>query len=351
MRYIGVQQKTNTEANISKLYEALKEQWDTVIRQANTEPISPQAMAIANYATGSGNDAQARIIHIKLRLKQEFPMNYTEILNPYTQANNTKGWWDLDPLPSYVRALQNAGIFAGGNNPPTPAENSTCLALALSRARGGSEFNLDNLGSNAKTIDLNTGLVMFADGWGMPIVFYRWPTSNDELDASNPAGPGSPQLTFRDPQDPTGALFNPNWWVPNHNWTAGTPIWSPFEMQCHSLFNGNPAIGAPISVGPFPWTSGPVPNPPTTIVPPPTYTCWDYEYYMAPVVASAGPNKRFGLSLVSPPAADPTPGYGVPLNVIATGAFAKPNPMKSDGSGDDNDNIYSYRLRLGARGD
>jgi hypothetical protein len=255
---------------------------------------------------------------------------------------------DLDPLPAYVTALQNAG--AVGKNPPTPEENSTCLALALSRARGGSEFNLDNLGSNAKTIDKTTGLVMFADGWGMPIVFYRWPTSNDELDASNPAGPGSPQLTFRDPQDPIGALFNPSWWVPNHNWNSG--VWSPFEVQCHSLFTKvSPAVGAPVSVGPFPWTGGPAPNDPTPIVPPPTYLVWDYEYYMAPVVASAGPNKRFGLSLVKPLIADPTPGYGVPLNVIATSRFSFPNPMKSDGSGDDQDNIYSYRLRLGARGD
>ena len=91
MRYIAVQQKTNTEANISKLYEALKDQWDTVIRQANLEPISPQARAIANFVPGSGSDVQARVIHIKLRLKQEFPMNYTEILNPYTPLNNTKG--------------------------------------------------------------------------------------------------------------------------------------------------------------------------------------------------------------------------------------------------------------------
>jgi hypothetical protein len=48
-----------------------------------------------------------------------------------------------------------------------------------------------------------------------------------------------------------------------------------------------------------------------------------------PVIASAGPNKSFGL-------------------VQRGGAI--PNPMQSDGSGDDNDNIYSYRLRLGAAG-
>jgi hypothetical protein len=45
---------------------------------------------------------------------------------------------------------------------------------------------------------------------------------------------------------------------------------------------------------------------------------------MEPVVASAGKNKSFGL--VFPPS-------------------LVPNTMVSDNTGDDNDNIYSYRLR------
>jgi len=353
MRFYGVQQQRNSEVTVTKVYEALKDQWDTVIRQAQQEPISPQARAIANYAGGS-NDIQARVIHIKLRLKQEFPMNYTEILNPYSQnpPNNGSGWWDLDPLPTYVRTLQNAGF--SGSNPPTPAENSTCLAMALSRSRGGTQFNLDNLGSNAKVIDTSTGLVMIADGWGTPVVFYRWPWQSvgGDVDSLNPAGPLNPGVTqsvFRDPQDPTGALYNPSWWLPNHSWSSTSPIWSPFEMQCHSLFTKPPLPGTQ-TVGPFPWTSGPVPYPPTNIVPPPTYYVGAYEYYMIPVVASAGPNKRFGLYTtlsMNPPPPNQWE-YGAELNA---GAFAAPDPMKPDGSTDDSDNIYSFRLRLGARGD
>src|SRR5262245_44467116 len=97
MRYYSVQQQTNTEVNIRKLNDALQNQWDTVVRQARdqSEPISPQAKALANYA-GTADERVARIIHIKLRLKQEFPMNFTEILNPYTPLNNASGWWDLD---------------------------------------------------------------------------------------------------------------------------------------------------------------------------------------------------------------------------------------------------------------
>jgi hypothetical protein len=70
-------------------------------------------------------------------------------------------------------------------------------------------------------------------------------------------------------------------------------------------------------MGPFPTTPFP-------------YWIVPYEYYTFPVIASAGPNKSFGL--------------------VQTPAGA-PNAMSPDNSGDDNDNIYSYRLRLGARGD
>src|SRR5439155_20612537 len=55
MRFYGIQQQRNSEVTVTKVYEALKDQWDTVIRQAKEEPISPQAKAIANYAGGSND--------------------------------------------------------------------------------------------------------------------------------------------------------------------------------------------------------------------------------------------------------------------------------------------------------
>src|SRR5437667_135759 len=119
----------------------------------------PQAQALANYVitgnvtttTSLGNDVQARIIHIKLRIKQEFPMDFTEILNPYQPPYG----YDLPPLPSYQAAV--VAMIKAGSVPwyqpssiyqASPMENSTCLYLALQRARGGASFNFDYLGSN-----------------------------------------------------------------------------------------------------------------------------------------------------------------------------------------------------------
>src|SRR5260370_35256517 len=144
MRFYGIQQQRNSEVTITKVYEGLKEQWDAVIRQAKEEPISPQAQALANYA-GNGTDLQARVIHIKLRLKQEFPMDFNEIANPYPT--------DLPPLATYRAAIAampaNAGITISTLRQVTPIANSTYLYLALQRARGGVSFNFDYLGSNA----------------------------------------------------------------------------------------------------------------------------------------------------------------------------------------------------------
>jgi prepilin-type N-terminal cleavage/methylation domain-containing protein len=344
MRFYGVQQQKNSEVTVTKVYEALKEQWDTVIRQAQQEPISPQAMALANYGstgnlittTSIGNDAQARAIHIKLRLKQEFPMDFTEILSPYYPPYGV----DLPPLRMYqdaVVAMANAGSIPWYQPSPTyqapPLENATCLYLALQRSRGGVSFNFDNLGSNALAGDSTGYQKWIVDGWKTPIIYYRWPTSNLEVNGLNPALPGSPQATFRDPQDPTGALLNQMWWLSNHNW----PIWTPFEHQLHPLvWQGTPPNPTWFA-GPYPGNSGPFPDP--TLPPTATYLVPAYEYYTIPVVASAGPNKSFGIG--------PTTLYNPTSGVL----FSNPNVMKSDGSTDDNDNIYSYRLRLGARGD
>jgi len=262
-------------------------------------------------------------------------MDFNEIMNPYPT--------DLPPLQMYKDAVvlmpANAGLSISTPRTPTPMENATCLYLALLRSRGGTSFNFDNVGSNAVATDNSGYQNWLVDGWRTPVIYFRWPTKNVELDHLNPATLGMKQYTYRDPEDPDGALFNRTWWINNHNW----PAWTPFEFQLHSLVQIKATTPPdltwpfvpPTGTG-FPWNSGPFPNQPGAPVP---YYVWAYEYYMAPVVASAGPNKNFGLSFPS-----------LSVNTTTGTCFSVPNPMDIDGSGDDADNIYSYRLRLGAAG-
>src|SRR5262245_22356018 len=75
VRFIGVQARDNTEVAMRKIQPLLQNQWKAVIDQAKTEPISQNAMVMAG-----GDERLARIIHIKLRLRQEFPANYNEVM-------------------------------------------------------------------------------------------------------------------------------------------------------------------------------------------------------------------------------------------------------------------------------
>jgi hypothetical protein len=130
--------------------------------------------------------------------------------------------------------------------------------------------------------------------------------------------------------------MSPGWWNLAH--TAAMNGTYPFETLFHALFiisayppsntNNVPADPSYAVLGPYPSISPPF----GSLVQPAAYNPYyivPHSYYSMPVIASAGPNKSFGL--------------------LQTGAGG-PNPMAPDGTGDDADNIYSYRLRLGAAG-
>jgi prepilin-type N-terminal cleavage/methylation domain-containing protein len=290
MRVITVQDEATTKTLIQKVHSTLQKHWEAVIDKASKEPFPkalkdprtgmPMYADFANevlFPLATANLSQpptvtdvqrARVIYIKMRLKQEFPMSYAEAVAPSP----------LPALPSYVASLP---IGAKGINAWT--ECSGCLLLALSQARSGVVFNADDLGPNA-LIDLdNIGLKQIVDSWGKPIIFCRWPTGNTDVNNMNP-GQTLQQQMFRDPQDPAGLLLDATWWAARHG---------AFQNSLHSLTNG----------------------------------ANKYEYYMIPVVASAGAAKRAG-SVTDP--------YGFGLDPVT---------MTPDGSGFDLDNIYSYNLR------
>jgi prepilin-type N-terminal cleavage/methylation domain-containing protein len=375
MRFFGIQQQRNTEVTITKAYETLKRQWDQVISDANGERLPPtDPMLNAIYTTQfkmaplnpTGDDLVARVLWIKARLRQQFPMDYSEIIAAtppsqlyFTPPQSTPPGWlplplgSLPALPSYYKALNNAAMTAGlpnvtnlltltGTPPaptPTDAENASCLLMAISEARNGIAFNSDNVGTGAVGDTDNNGLLEIVDGWKRPLRFYRWPTGNIEIDALNPAQPGNRSYAFRDPQDRDGLLLGYGWWNGTH--TAAMNGSYPFETLFHPVFTiwqyapGDPRNPANMPansnytvLGPYPATSSPFGSLLAPVQYNPYYVI-PYSYYSLPVIASAGPNKAFGLS---------QPGGAIP------------NPMVSEGTGDDSDNIYSYRVRLGAAG-
>src|SRR5262245_44564295 len=119
VRYIGAQQKDNTETTIRKLQPKLQARWKAVVDQASKEAIPPGVLGMAN-----GDDQIARVIYTKLRLRQEFPMNFNEAVDPSP----------LPPIQDYRETVWRAIPGLRNQTPPASTDlfqNSACLLMAL----------------------------------------------------------------------------------------------------------------------------------------------------------------------------------------------------------------------------
>jgi prepilin-type N-terminal cleavage/methylation domain-containing protein len=321
---IGYQRNSNTDTTIRTVNGILERQWRNVIDQAKRESIPANVMTLAG-----GDGRRALVIYIKLRLQQEFPMNFWEVVEPPQPPV-------LPAFAGYFNAYYDAVVAAGGpsntrpqnppqnpelgppNGLPVPSEpmgdeSSAMLLVALQRNRGGTALDIDSLGvgrvQNAAfyvypklgAAPIKFTMPQLVDAWGRPLRFYRWPTMNDEVDALGPSKTSQSAQNFinRDPLDPEGLLMTQSWY--------GSQNRQVFESLIHTLSNPSP-----ISLKP--------------------------ARYLVPVIASSG---RDGESGILPPT---TAKFG-----------PAPDPMQFDTSPTskhfDYDNIYSYHLREGARGD
>jgi hypothetical protein len=296
VRFIGVQQQSNTELMILKIKRTLDRQWRAVVDNSRldgkTNKIPPDVLRLA------GNDPlRAQVIWTKLKLRQQFPMNFVEALNAPSIPSYPGA--SLSPPSSYGKAI---GQYSQANNDATTQSAACLLVILTTKAGRGMDLDVENL-SNLEVADTDgDGVPELVDGWGRPLRFYRWPTGNTELNLANPSDPGNSAAyqskLLRDPEDSTGLLMQwdgaNGWWGPATNPTYR----SVFEQLCHSLSTGSP----------------PVPQ----------------SYYMEPVIASAGADGKWGL--VTP---DPVPP-GLSMSPITS-------PTDPE-YGKDKDNIYSYRL-------
>ncbi len=176
-----------TGVTIQKVAAELSKRRSAVIAQANNETISSSALQLA----GSDSDAQrrARVIHIYLRLQQELPMTYAEILNPA-----------LGQKAPYVKALNGR---TAANKPET--EPGACLYIILTQG-GGLNADLEqSLGAGFVKDTDGDGVKEITDTFGKALTFVRFPYANTDL---NPNGLESGNHNSLDPQ---GLLGSPAW--------------------------------------------------------------------------------------------------------------------------------------------
>lgn len=307
MRFAGTQQEENTKTLIAKTYGQLIRQWRSAIELARQEagPNSLNNLPAGLFKLAGKDDGfadwqdRARVLWVKLRLRQLFPMSYAEIVSGPNFGGTYSGLdAALQPPDSYRKSLNS---YTGSSHDPG-TEGGACLLIALTaRATKGKELNAEDF-SNLEVKDTDgDGVNELVDGWGRPLRFYRWPTGNSEVDHLNPGDLGATtatQMRFRDPQDPTGLLIQwdgttNGWWWPSPN------TYRPdFEQVCHSLTD-------------------------------PTNSSLPKSFYTVPVIVSAGADGKFGIKPVSAGAPNP---------------MAPVTDQSDPEYGADKDNIWSFRI-------
>jgi hypothetical protein len=242
-KFIVTQRTANTRAGLGQIASRLETQWSEVTRKARDEPLPSSLLSNPDFLAMAGGDthdvARARVVYVKLRQRQAFPMTFDEALNPAP----------LPPLKPYKAYLNGLGVTR--SDPQTaPYESAICLLMALERSPGSAGVKAEDLGGTA-SLALPGGEARYlVDAWKTPLAFCRWPTGDQQLNPQG-AAPGR-----NDPDDPDGLLNIPAW--------LATPGVTVFRRLCHDL----PARA-----------SGAGPS----------------SYRLAPLIVSAGPDRDLAL--------------------------------------------------------
>jgi hypothetical protein len=291
-----------------------------------------------------GDRERAKILMVKLRLMEAFPINFTDLAPPpypaptagftgaecYAPTGPPNGFNPpLQLIPAKKRHYRGAyqtivydpniedpnkkgfckprwqpGGLVGGTETES-VQSAVCLWVALGMAKGGVNVENDQLKAYMKDVD-GSGNPVLADAWGTPLRFYRFSTGNSDLNASAPKAVGIP--TALDSLDVNGKLLN---WV-----GASTNSTNP------SLFDN--AVHKRI------YTTG-------------------AAQYAVPVIVSAGPDAKFGLPAVDPNTVTFPVGSTPTSSPKPTSIFPGTTPYQDmtvpTGSGlkDEADNLYSFR--------
>jgi prepilin-type N-terminal cleavage/methylation domain-containing protein len=290
------QEEKATETTIFKIQNQFDAQWRAVLDNAKQDAREQKIPKIVLNGIAGGDNRRALVIWTKMNLKLEFPQCFHEVLVWQPQVQSYCG---MSPKSSYQRALQ-AIPLAMSIDPytATPAqypqlmqESAVLLYMSVTQARRGvTGFNpTEHVGPHAVgSVTLTQypnqpTFPVFIDTWGQPIGFIRWPLNGGVQSDLNQ----SPQQQLNslgqavDPQDPERSLLD-NGWVANPNYINA------FKQVVGYDPTTSPGLIAP--------------NTPANL---------------NPVICSSGRDTAWGID----------PWFG------------------SDGTGNDSDNVYGYRIK------
>jgi hypothetical protein len=179
---MGASTSAATSRNLTKLDTEVHLQWTAVVEIAKEEfRTSNSAVIASGLSVWAADPDTARKIWINLRLRQEFPVSFAEVVDKTTAPPSPAKIVFNDPKgvrpPVVIFAKQNYFKLFVSQNPGANAEASACLLASLTGSRKGALGKAeDALGASALR-NIN-GSDVLMDMWGTPFGFQRIVASN-----------------------------------------------------------------------------------------------------------------------------------------------------------------------------
>lgn len=225
------QKESNTNTHLHKIDMMLMEQYKAAVAQIAKEDPPQVVKELTKNADGTYDIARAKALHMKLRLRQEFPQNFGEVNTgvtlDLTAGNVLISRYVYKGKQSYIAALKNPQTTGAAPNFTYPelsaeAQSGAMLVLILSQGRGGVAINPEQI---APTILLdypqnnnapNIQLRVFRDEWGNQIGFRRFADDDftdvlAELNQKPFVSDTQIASGNMDPHDPDGRLKLQGW--------------------------------------------------------------------------------------------------------------------------------------------
>lgn len=203
------QMSSVTEQTLLKLQKGLDGQWKAIADECRKDAQNNRVPQNVREVAG-GDPDRAAALWAYLRLRNELPQSFAEVVTPVTVASATGS--AAMTRPSVFNRF--AGTFVPV---PSPAEQSAALLYAIltDTGRGGTAFPTDDVTTNAQGeigpftwTPPNGGQAqvvtfrVFRDAWGTPITFRRFFSSAELQQASYV----NTKAASRDSLDPLGKL-------------------------------------------------------------------------------------------------------------------------------------------------
>jgi prepilin-type N-terminal cleavage/methylation domain-containing protein len=221
-RILDAQRETNTNIDLRKVQAATDQQVKAAMDRIRVEDPPTAVKELTRTSNYAYDNTRARALHMKLRLRQEFPQSFLEadpanFLAAYAPNPNSR---ERQILLQYLPKPAFSVVSGLAGSSPDE-ESAILLFLILGQGRGGAEFNAEGIvGVNSIPVG-NKMFKVCVDHYGSPIAFRRWADLVDD-----PSGMGViselSQPPFRgtgaspDPQDPDGRLGFNNWYTDNN---------------------------------------------------------------------------------------------------------------------------------------